>query len=285
MAALTDLAPPVGARRPSGAASWVMMWTLAGAGSVSQGAASVEAEPGWLVVLGARVGHQYGVRPGERHWVNWWAHFQPRAAWLGLLKPFLVGPRAYLVGPVASALRPAVTDAWRRLHAYLRWSGTGALPSPPAARAQAARAAIANHGRAYDLGLTTLEEVVTLVTSAATEAEPRPAGAIDPRLRRVLAYIAADPGAGHTVTSLARVASVSSSRLAHLFTEQVGRTPMQAVRASRVAYAARLLEATDLSVAQVAHAAGFASPFHFSRTFTAAFGQPPSRYRQQARQP
>src|SRR5215467_6817406 len=85
MTALADLRPPNEADRPDGAASWVMMWTLDGAGRITQGGAEIRAEPGTLVVLGSRTAHRYGVDPDQRHWVkrhwvNWWAHFQPRTA-------------------------------------------------------------------------------------------------------------------------------------------------------------------------------------------------------------
>lgn len=278
MTALTDLRPPSNATRPTGAPSWVMMWTLAGAGVVEQGGAEIRAEPGTLVILGARGGHRYGVDSSARHWVNWWAHFQPRAPWLSGLRPFQVAPRAYRVGPVAAAARPAVLDAWRRLHAYLRWPGDGELPPQPAQDATSARPVVATDRRVRALGLTTLEEILTLATFAAGSTSDQRAD-VDARLRRVLAHIAADPGAAYTVHSLARVAALSPSRLSHLFRAQVGRSPMRAVRAARLAHAARLLDATDLSVTQVAHAAGFASPFHFSRVFAAEWGTAPSRYR------
>jgi AraC family transcriptional regulator, arabinose operon regulatory protein len=277
MTALTDLVPPNEAHRPGGAASWVMMWTLGGAGLITQGEAVIRAEPGTLVVLGSQTAHRYGVDPGQRHWVNWWAHFQPRASWLALLRPFRVGTRAYAVGPVPAVARAAVGDAWRRLHAYLRWSG-GALPPRPRRSATSNRAVLVSDPRRCALGRTVLEEIVALATTAAAPTTTAD-NSVDARVRRVLTHIAADPGAPHTVRSLAEVAALSPSRLTHLFSETVGRSPMQAVRAARLDYAARLLTGTDLTVAQVAQASGFASPFHFSRTFAGVYGVAPSAYR------
>ncbi len=63
----------------------------------------------------------------------------------------------------------------------------------------------------------------------------------DARVRRAEELIAADPGAPHTVRSLAASVSLSPSRFAHLFTQRTGRAPMRALREARLRHAARLL--------------------------------------------
>ncbi|MER5665877.1 helix-turn-helix transcriptional regulator, partial [Streptomyces mirabilis] len=102
---------------------------------------------------------------------------------------------------------------------------------------------------------------------------------LDARVRHAEAVIAADPGAPHTVRSLAGAVALSPSRFAHLFTEQLGRSPMRALREARLLHAARLLEATELPVERVAAASGFTSAFHFSRVFRQRYGTPPGAYR------
>ncbi|NUR88135.1 MAG: helix-turn-helix transcriptional regulator, partial [Nonomuraea sp.] len=135
-------------------------------------------------------------------------------------------------------------------------------------------AAVAGSGAARELVLGAIEEVLVLVTAAA-----QAPGDTDPRIARVLALIAAEPGGRHTVASLAAAVALSPSRLAHLFTQETGHTPMAAVRQARLRHAVRLLDVTDLDIAQVAAASGFVSPFHFSRAFRAAYGVPPRDYR------
>ncbi|MGW3851087.1 helix-turn-helix domain-containing protein, partial [Streptomyces fagopyri] len=97
------------------------------------------------------------------------------------------------------------------------------------------------------------------------------------------ALIAADPGAAHTVRSLAAAVALSPSRFAHLFTEQLGRSPMRALREARLLHAARLLEATELPVERVAAASGFTSAPHFHRAFRQRYGTPPGGYRRAVR--
>ncbi|WP_346428812.1 helix-turn-helix transcriptional regulator [Streptomyces sp. Z26] len=146
---------------------------------------------------------------------------------------------------------------------------------------------------ARELALGGVEEVLVLAAAAARH--PGTAGngdgdgdgkgrgpardRVDPRVRRAEALLLADPAAPHTVASLAERVALSPSRLAHLFAAQLGRTPMEAVRDARLRHAARLLEMTDLPVARVAAAAGFAGPSHFSRLFRARYGAPPGAFR------
>ena len=134
------------------------------------------------------------------------------------------------------------------------------------------------HGTAArELALCSLEEVV-LLTAGTARAQPSRPG-IDARVRRAEALIAADPAAPHTVRSLAGHVALSPSRFAHLFTRQLGQSPMRALREARLRHAARLLESTDLPVERVAAASGFASPFHFNRVFRERYGRPPGAYR------
>lgn len=54
---------------------------------------------------------------------------------------------------------------------------------------------------------------------------------------------------------------------------------MSHVRELRLQHACRLLQDTELTVGQVAHASGFVSQFHFSRAFRARHGMPPTTFR------
>jgi AraC family transcriptional regulator len=64
-----------------------------------------------------------------------------------------------------------------------------------------------------------------------------------------------------------------------------GTGPVAAFELVRLARAATLLARSNLSVAAVAEACGFANPYHFSRRFRGTYGQPPGRYRRAATRP
>lgn len=278
-----DQRPGYRVNRPHGADSWLFTWTTGGRGRLLQGTATAEADAGDLVVLGPGVPHRYAVAPGARQWTFWWAHCQARPSWSGWLRPYARGDRLFLVDSVPGDVHDRIGAAFDRMLADARWSGSAAPPDPgpgPGIGPPVDRTAVAHSSAARELALCALEEAVLLATVTAGAARREPGGAgIDPRVRRAQALIAADPGAAHTVGSLADSVSLSPSRLAHLFTEQLGQTPMRALRHARLRHAARLLEATDLPVTRVAAASGFTSPFHFNRVFRQRYGVPPGVYR------
>lgn len=262
-----------GVNRPRGADSWLFTWTTGGQGRLRQGGAEARAGAGDLVVLAPGVGHEYAVDPAAHSWQFWWVHCQARPSWAPWLRPYDTGDGLFVVTPTPAALHDRVDAAFRRMLADARWTGT---ESPPAA-APDDRVAVAHGTAARELALSSLEEIVLL--TAATARTPASPPGVDGRVRRAEALIAADPAAPHSVRSLAESVSLSPSRFAHLFTRQLGRSPMRALREARLRHAARLLESTDLSVDRVAAASGFASPFHFNRVFRARYGVPPGAYR------
>ncbi|MFD3373207.1 MULTISPECIES: helix-turn-helix domain-containing protein [unclassified Streptomyces] len=277
-----DQRPGYSISRPGGADSWLFVWTTGGEGRLAQGVAETGAGAGDLVVLGPDLPHHYTVAPGARHWAFWWVHCQARPTWTDWLRPYALGDRLYAVTPVPDGVRGRLDSAFRRMLADARWTGAG---SPPEERPEEEidgepeddRVAVAHGTAARELTLCSLESVVLLATATA-RAEPDRSG-LDVRIRQAEALIAADPGAPHTVESLAAGVSLSASRFAHLFTQQLGRSPMRALLAARLLHAARLLEATDLPVERVAAASGFSSPFHFNRVFRQRYGAPPGAYR------
>ncbi|MGW1215177.1 helix-turn-helix domain-containing protein [Streptomyces sp. NPDC002499] len=263
-----------GVNRPRGADSWLFTWTTGGGGRLRQGRAEARAGVGDLVVLAPGVPHQYAVEPGASHWEFWWVHCVARPSWAPWLRPYDTGDGLYVVTPTPPELRGRVEAAFRRMHADARWTGD---EPPPVGVSGDERVTAAHAPAARELALTSLEEIVLLTAAIARPTEP--ASDVDPRVRRAQALIDADPGAPHTVHSLAESVSLSPSRFAHLFARQAGRSPMRALREARLRHAARLLESTDLSVERVAAASGFVSAFHFNRVFRARFGLPPGAYR------
>jgi len=229
------------------------------------------------VVLAPGRPHHYGVEPDAPAWRFWWVHCQARPSWTPWLRPYETGDGLHAVTPTPAGLHGRVEAAFRRMLADARWTGGEPPPPPPPPAPPGDRVAVAHSAAARELALSAVEEVV-LLTAASARPPVRRHG-VDARVERAEALIAADPGAPHTVRSLAASVSPSPSRLAHLYTQQLGRSPMRALREARLRHAARLLEGSDLSVERVAAASGFASPFHFNRVFRARYGVPPGAYR------
>lgn len=91
--------------------------------------------------------------------------------------------------------------------------------------------------------------------------------------------VARDAAANVSLDDLAAAASVSPEHLCRLFRQTLDVAPMEALRLARLDLAMQLLGRTNLNIEQIADRTGFASPYHFSRRFKDAFGNPPSTWR------
>ena len=86
-----------------------------------------------------------------------------------------------------------------------------------------------------------------------------------------------------TETSLGARLAVSSRHLRRIFTGHLGVTPDQLARSRRAHFARRLLDDTDLTVADVAFASGFASIRQFNRQMREVFRASPRELRDRRR--
>lgn len=258
--------------RPYGLRNWLLTLTVAGQGRYRWPDGELVTDPGDLVLLAPGVVQDYAVHvpPGAADglWDFWWVHFQPRPAWFTWWRlPELASGlhRATLSG---TSLQRAVT-AFERLHSDARLA---ALPSDglrdatPGDRNELRR----------ELALGGVEEILLLTAAEVRGGRHVP---LDPRIRHVLDLIAADPARPHRVATLAKAVSLSPSRLAHLFRQEVGDSIMNVVLTLRLTQAAQLLHVTDHPVATIASQVGFASPYYFSRQFRQHFGTSPTHYR------
>ncbi|WUH91731.1 GlxA family transcriptional regulator [Streptomyces sp. NBC_00433] len=98
-------------------------------------------------------------------------------------------------------------------------------------------------------------------------------------LRRVLDAVAEDPGADHTLSAMARRASVSPRHVTRLFCDEVGVTPARYVEQVRLEAAVALLEGGDDALASIARRTGFGSPESLRRAFVRHRGVTPGAYR------
>jgi len=101
----------------------------------------------------------------------------------------------------------------------------------------------------------------------------------DERVRQVLRAIAADPS--HDIPALARLVTLSDSRLSHLFKLETGCSLQTFLVDRRLEAAALALCQTENSVKEVSYTVGYRHPPSFVRAFRNRFGCSPSEYRAQ----
>ncbi len=85
------------------------------------------------------------------------------------------------------------------------------------------------------------------------------------------------------IKKLAHKVHVSASHLRKLFQARHATTPAGYLRERRCRWAKELLMFTELSVGEIAEAAGFGNIYHFSRTFKHTAGMTPGDFRRQSR--
>lgn len=99
--------------------------------------------------------------------------------------------------------------------------------------------------------------------------------ALDSRVVRAIEYLQSDPAAQTSAPEISATVALSPSRLAHLFSAQVG-VPIRRYALNLRLRRALLGMAADASITDAAHESGFADAAHLTRTFRRMVGLPPS---------
>lgn len=101
----------------------------------------------------------------------------------------------------------------------------------------------------------------------------------DPRLGKALNVIHQKPEQPWTLESLAQQALMSRSGFASSFSKTVGLTPMKYLSRWRMSQAKRLLQHSQLSVAQIATQSGYETEAAFRKAYRNIMGEPPGEAR------
>ena len=88
-----------------------------------------------------------------------------------------------------------------------------------------------------------------------------------------------------SVEDLSRHMGMSRGSLYNKLLEVTGLSPVEFIRSIKLEKAAQLLESSDMNIAQIAYAAGFATPNYFAKSFKTKYQMLPSEYLSQKRKP
>ncbi|MFB6783180.1 cupin domain-containing protein [Streptomyces sp. NPDC056352] len=105
----------------------------------------------------------------------------------------------------------------------------------------------------------------------------------DPRLGAALQAMHENAAHPWTVPELAAISGLSRAAFARTFRDALGQAPMQYLTEWRMPLARDHLRSDDLSLAQIAQAVGYGSPFAFAAAFRRHHGEPPGTWRQRER--
>jgi len=108
------------------------------------------------------------------------------------------------------------------------------------------------------------------------------AGPHEATIAAAVRYLEANFHRSIRIEQVAARVYLSPDRFTEVFSQALGRTPRDYLRHLRVEHAKRLLATTDLPMAAIAEASGFAEPAYFTRVIRDATGVTPSAFRRSA---
>lgn len=238
-------------QRVSGLKDWFVTFTHAGQGRYLWENQQYICNRGDLVVLPAGHPHDYSTASTDKKWQHYWVHFDPGAAWLRWL-PISVSPlEPYICHVTDSISETRMVENFEQLLLHF------------------------NDGQKL-LAQDVFEDILLIAIRQYAEAICPHA---DARISTVVQYLFLHLNETIELPMLAEMVSMSSSRLAHLFKEQMNESIMQMLLRLRLRYAVRLLHFTSLPIGDISAETGFQSQFYFSRRFKAQFGIGPAAYR------
>ena len=102
---------------------------------------------------------------------------------------------------------------------------------------------------------------------------------MSPTIRTIVWYVNANLDRRLNLDDLAQSATLSRSRMCHLFKAEMGMPLGRYIRIVRMQKAAALLETTALTIEQIRARIGMHDESRFVRTFKKMYGSAPSHYR------
>jgi two-component system response regulator YesN len=119
---------------------------------------------------------------------------------------------------------------------------------------------------------TALNEFIELVYTSQDAKKVR-------QITPAINFIDANYDKSITLSEIAKASHLSSSRLAHIFKDQMGITIIDYLTGVRIERAKQLLLATDQSCTEICFEVGYNNQSYFTRTFKDLVGMPPRQFR------
>lgn len=236
--------------------SYILFYTVAGAGLIEQGAQQVELPAGSALLLNCRTPQSYCTAPGQESWQHYWVHLDGAG-----------------VTNMAETLLPQ-----NRL-TPVRVSGWEMQPLFESIFAEWDRGTVAAQ---IETGLTLHRMLALLAARLLAGDASRSNRAL---IEQATGYIRAHYAEPLSLDALLAQTPVSKSWFLRLFRQYTGTTPYNFLLSTRITRAKELLVLTDFAVSEIAHQVGFGDESNFSTRFTAMVGQSPQQYRKSAMQP
>ncbi|WOO40662.1 helix-turn-helix domain-containing protein [Rubellicoccus peritrichatus] len=240
--------------RPSGFEYWMVEYTLLGKAAIDLGNRTHYFDEFDLLLVHPGTPQFYKIAAGVERWYHYWICFHPRPDWLPLMEWQEISPGMLTLKLDDKDIREKV----RQCCAQIIDVAHGPLP------------------RRHFLAMSLLEQLLLWCDSVSPSSETN---RMDSRIQKAMAFLCAHYRERIGLEQVAAAAGLSVSRLAHLFTEQAGLSPMQYLEKHRIEMARQRLAVTTEPVSAVAEWVGYDSPSYFTKVFREATGYSPRDFR------
>lgn len=234
---------------------WTLHMTLKGSALFLNDQIECQVVAGDLLLLRPDATYHYGLHPRADFWEHLWVLFQPRPHWAELLEWQDLGSGLLQLSLPTRENRRHMEGLFRELIAL------GDQQEPLYA----------------DLQYNKLEELLIRARSCTIDDTKTP---VDARIVTACEYMQRHLAAQFSVQDVAAACNLSTSRLAHLFKEQMGLGPKAWINDARLQQARKLLLNSRDSVGQIGRRVGYEDPAHFTRYFKQSMGCSPRQFRQ-----
>ncbi|MFB9275563.1 helix-turn-helix domain-containing protein [Cohnella cellulosilytica] len=226
--------------RPEGRDDWLIVMTLSGEGYFRTPAGEKRCPAGQIAILRAGIPHEYGTMPGQQ-WNFFWAHFGK------------LSETSYL--PEEEVLVSELPEGETRKRAY---------------RAFRSLLRDSRERSAYWQALfeNAIRELLLLV---AQRLEKR----LDPRIEQALQFLSQNMQEEIRLERVAAAVGLSSSRLSHLFKQEMDVPILDYLNGMRLRQAALLMRHMGRSATEASLDVGFNNYNHFAALFRRMYGVSP----------
>lgn len=190
--------------------------------------------------------------------------------------------RTVVFVPPETPFETRAESVFSQLYIHFDWTGAPLFAGPLIFPASEERTLLETsavwHKGSRDLVAMCMYRILFCYLAEILKLQPERQKKIDPRIRRAIRLLDDREKNWHPA-EIAEELSMSYYHFMDLFRRQVGIPPGRYRMVRRMNYAHHLLTRDDLAIKEIAHLAGFASPFQFSKTFRQFFRQSPSTCR------
>jgi len=244
--------------RPQGMKGYIINYTCQGEGTLFSGDDSFDVEKGDLLLFPPNAQHFYHRKTNSNQWNHRWIYFRSRASWQHFLDWHYKKKGVYITrgSGLTNETKSTIEQLFVDIETYTK----------------------SKELYRYDLAINLLEQLLIRCKLTQPNIIKKP---LDARVVEAMNFIAQNLSKDYSLENIATHVCLSSSRIGHLFRNEVGITTTQWRDDQRITKAKQLLVTSQNSINHIGRLIGYSDPLYFSRVFKRKVGLSPKQYRDQ----